>query len=356
MRAHGEGSICLRKDGRWVGRLGVSGRRYSVYGRTRTEAVQKLDRLRRWLIPEPVVVGTTTMTVGQFLEQWIESASTTRRPSTVYHYRGIIRTHLVPVLGRIRLQRLTPLHVVMLMDSLVSRGASRTACLAHDALHAALKDAVARRLVSVDVTKGIARPKRTTREIVLWTLDETKRFIRKAQDSESYYAAALLLTLGLGLRLSELLGLRWDDINLGERTVRIQRGLTFTPRPTLGPPKSQAGLRMLSIPEWVMRSLKRLEDERVNVEIVTTETGGSWCRIPLQRRLDRLCVDADVPRLTIHQLRHQCASLLIAAGADIKQVQYFMGHSRASMTLDVYGHLLMRSDPSLARRLDDLLR
>jgi len=88
---------------------------------------------------------------------------------------------------------------------------------------------------------------------------------------------------------------------------------------------------------------------------VTTSTGG----VPILNRfkdtLGRLCEQADVPRLTVHQLRHQCASLLFATGADVKQVQHHLGHSRASVTLDIYGHLLAESNQDMARRLERFL-
>ncbi len=126
--------------------------------------------------------------------------------------------------------------------------------------------------------------------------------------------------------------------------------------PTLGDPKSYAGLRTLALNSVARRALELLQAPRTNEYVVATETG----RVPnpsnLRETLDKLCRQAAVPRLTLHQLRHQCASLLIALGADVKQVQHYLGHSTASVTLNIYAHLLQRGNTELARRLDVLLQ
>jgi len=125
--------------------------------------------------------------------------------------------------------------------------------------------------------------------------------------------------------------------------------------PTLGDPKSYAGLRTLALNSVALRALELLQALRANEYVVATETG----RVPnpsnLRETLDKLCRQAAVPRLTLHQLRHQCASLLIALGADVKQVQHYLGHSTASVTLNIYAHLLQRGDTELAKRLNQVL-
>src|SRR5581483_9661143 len=135
--------------------------------------------------------------------------------------------------------------------------------------------------------------------------------------------------------------------------------------PTWGSPKSRAGRRVLPLPEPGRQALLRLKAQQdqdraragerwkdTDGRIVTSAAGTPPTPNRLQDTLDRLCARAGVPRLTVHQLRHQCASLLFAAGADVKQVQQHLGHSRASVTLDIYTHLLTGTDGEMARRFE----
>jgi integrase len=193
--------------------------------------------------------------------------------------------------------------------------------------------------------------------------------MRTAQASSDRYAPALVLTLALGLRVSELFGLRWDSVDCERNTVTVDRTLNWVGGKTLwSSPKSEAGRRVLPLPEPARQGMLRLRQQQdqdrfrmgaawqgSDGRIVTSRVGTAPTPNRLNDTLDRLCAQADVPRLTVHQLRHQCASLLFVSGADIKQVQHFLGHSRASVTLDVYTHLLMGADGEMATRLERLL-
>jgi len=203
----------------------------------------------------------------------------------------------------------------------------------------------------------------------MWSVAEVRRFISSAQASDSRYAPALVLTLCLGIRAGELLGLRWEVVDLERKAVVIDRALTWVGgKAVWGTPKSKAGRRVLALPAPGHQALLAIRHQQAqdrlragadwkdsDGRVVTTSTGG----VPILNRfkdtLGRLCEQADVPRLTVHQLRHQCASLLFATGADVKQVQHHLGHSRASVTLDIYGHLLAESNQDMARRLERFL-
>jgi integrase len=215
----------------------------------------------------------------------------------------------------------------------------------------------------------VSPPRQDDNEPQVWDLAEVRRFVATAQTSRSRYAPALVLTLALGLRAAELLGLRWEAIDQEQGQVVIDRALTWVGgKPVWGSPKSKAGRRVLALSDPARQALLVLhaqqEQERgiagaawkdPDGRIVTTRTGG----VPILNRfkdtLQSLCREADIPRLTLHQLRHQCASLLLASGADAKQVQHYLGHSRASVTLDIYAHVLAGGNAALADRLGHLL-
>jgi integrase len=368
-RSAGEGTIALRSDGRWSARIQIAGQRYCVYGKTRKEAAERLQALQQQH-GQGFLVQPSKLTVADFLGQWLDSATLTCKPSTLHGYAVVVRYHLIPALGTLKLQKLAPAHLVMLYQGKRQEGLSaRRVAIIHAVLHRALAEAVRWRLVPRNVAADVSPPRQEHAEPRVWGLPEVRRFVDTAQESDSRYAPALIVTLALGLRAGELLGLRWEAVDLERGQVVIDQALIWVGGKAIwGSPKSRAGRRVLPLPEPARQALLAMRRQQAqdrlragaawkdtDGRVVTTATGG----VPILNRfkdtLDRLCEQAGVPRLTVHQLRHQCASLLFASGADVKQVQHYLGHSRASVTLDVYTHLLAGADADMARRLEQVL-
>jgi integrase len=368
-RSAGEGSITQRKDGRWFARLQISGHRYSVYGRTRKEAADKLQALQQQHV-HGTLAEPSRMTVADHLQQWLDQARLTCKPTTIYGYEMVAKCHLVPELGTIKLQQLSPTHLIKLYQQKCRAGLSpRRVQIIHAVIHRALVEAVRWRLVLRNVADDVKPPRNDKQEPRVWDVVQVRRFMETAQTGSDRYAPALVLALALGLRASELFGLRWESVDSEKGIITVDRTLNWVDGKTLwGSPKSKAGRRVLPLPEPARLALLRLRQQQgqdrvragagwqgTDGRIVTSAVGTAPTPNRLKDTLDRLCVRADVPRLTVHQLRHQCASLLFAAGADVKQVQHFLGHSRASVTLDVYTHLLGGADWDMARRLEQAL-
>jgi integrase len=353
MRAPGEGSVYQRKDGRWVGALRVAGKRYVVYGKTAQIAAQRLRELKN-ASPRGTLVAPQNLTVGAFFDLWIEQAGAQRRAKTVYGYQGLIRLYVNPRLGKLKLQKLAPLHLVQFYQQI---GGTRQASKVSAMVRTALSDAVKWGLVSHNVAQQADAPKYHPPKAEIWTLEESQRFLGVAEASSRQAAPGLVLLMTCGLRASELLGLRWEDVDLSRRMMHITRAAVWTGgKAVFGPPKTRSGERTIILSAPALRALVLLQTRPRYERVFTTSPGGIPHLVWLGRTLAQLCQQADVPRLTLHQLRHQHASLLFAAGASVKEVQAQLGHSRASTTLDVYTHLLNRGNAELARRLDGLLR
>lgn len=369
-RSAGEGTIVQRKDGLWVAGLRAAGKRYWSYGKTRKEVAEKLQALRQQQ-SHGTLIDTSRATMADFLNQWLESARLTCKPSTVHGYDLVVRCHLVPTIGTVKLQKLGPTHLLKLYQQKLQQGLSpRRVAIIHAVIHRALAEAVRWRLVPRNVADDVKPPRQEHDEPQVWTVEQVRRFMGVSQESDSRYAPALVVTLALGLRVGELLGLRWDSVDWERGQVTVDRALVWVGgRAVWGSPKSKAGKRVLPLPEPAKQALMRLRHQQAQdrlragpdwkdteSRIVTSGTGG----VPILNRfkdtLTRLCEQAEIPRLTVHQLRHQSASLLFAAGADVKQVQQYLGHSRASVTLDVYAHLLAGGDRDAAARMDRMLR
>ncbi len=227
MRARGEGSITRYKDGRWAGRLQIAGKRYVVYGATRQEAATKLHALQQQHT-QGTLTPPSRITVADYLAQWLQSSELTCKPSTVYGYRVVVQCHLIPELGSIKLQALSPTHLVRLYQQKRQAGLSpRRVQIIHAVIHRALAQAVKWRLVPRNVAADVQPPRRQTTEPQVWTVPQVRRFMETAQAAHDRYAPALVLTLALGLRESELFGLRWESVNWERATVTVDRALTW---------------------------------------------------------------------------------------------------------------------------------
>jgi integrase len=177
-----------------------------------------------------------------------------------------------------------------------------------------------------------------------------KRFLRAALEDGRPLAWGLALVLLTGLRVGELLGLRWEDIDWAAGALRVRRSVTWAGKEWyVGPPKSRAGERTLALPSLALHLLERLPRDSVYL---------FWRQRPpapkeVSGLMRQLCERAGVPRRPAHYLRHCHTSLLVHLGADMKSTQRRLGHASPSLTLSVYAHHLVDGDWRLARLLDE---
>lgn len=361
-RAAGEGSINQRKDGRWQATIQIGGRRYSVYGTTRKEASEKLQKLQ-YRHASGSMVTPSKITVSGFLEQWLDEARLTRKASTIHGYADIIAVHLNPVLGDLKLQRLGRQNLVALYREKQTKGYSgRRVAIIHAVIRRALEDAVAWGLVPSNVAATIKPPSSESKPRAMWNDEELRRFVSMAMNRKDPYAWALVFMLSTGIRVSEMFGLTWDCVNAETGIVSITKALVWAGGPpTWQRPKSKAGIRRIPLPPLAIVCLNRLRDwqtlasrkvkspwKNTDGRVLSTDTGGVPTPTLMKRALGTICELADIPVITVHGLRHHYASILIGAGADVKQAQMLLGHSRPSVTLDIYSHLIS-PDQSIAQ-------
>jgi integrase len=166
--------------------------------------------------------------IGEYLTRWLEdSVKDTVSKRTYERYEQMVRVHLKPALGRIKLKALTPTHVRGLYREKLNSGlASRTVNYIHTTLHKALKQAVADGLIPRNVTEAVKAPKPTKKEVRPLSREEAKAFLRAARGDR--LEALYVLAISTGMREGELLGLRWDDIDLEGGKLSVQRSLTIT--------------------------------------------------------------------------------------------------------------------------------
>ncbi len=347
-------TVFCRKDGRWVARVTVGGRRKDLYGRTEKEARQlATDYLRRLglrPIPQP---GKRTL--KDLLEVYLQTADL--RPRTRHDYEDVARRYLQPVLG-VRLADLAPEHILVVLEPL--RGKPRTALKAYRVLHRLLACAVRLGYLADSPADRLEPPKYAPPERRVWSATEVSRFLEAGKDHHLYPLFLLLATTGL--RLGEALALRWSDLDFEAGVVHVRRSLQrIRGRWVEQPPKTRAGGRTVALPPQAVVVFKH--HRRRCIEAALRE-GRSWSEEglvfctsqgePVYGQTVVTAMKATARRAGLplegahpHALRHAHASILLSQGVGLADVSRRLGHASTAITASVYSHAV-RPDRELA--------
>ncbi|MFF8916886.1 tyrosine-type recombinase/integrase [Streptomyces sp. NPDC015032] len=375
-RPNGGGTITKRKDGRYQGAAYVTNTdghrvRKFVYGSTYDEAAEKLGKLQdqeRNGVPVP----SRSWALGEWLAYWLEHiVKPNREHNTYVKYESKVRLYLVPHLGKKPLVRLTPAQLRSFMAELKRMEvppAARFEVLR--VLRNALNRAVREELLTRNVAELVDMPKVTKKEVKPWNAREAITFLRSARAHRLY--AACVLVLVLGLRRSEVLGLRWQDIDFDQRQFtplkQVQRvkgvGLVLKDL------KTESSHAVLPLPEFCARALKeRRELQDLERRIVgddwsqepdqdlifSSERGGMIDPVGFSRSFNALVKRSGVRRITVRLARHTCGTLLAFLKVHPKVAQAILRHSQISMTMDVYTHVVGDGEREAVAMLAELL-
>jgi len=372
-RGNGEGSIWRRKSGGWCAQYTVytsEGRkRRTLYGKTRQEVAAKLSKA---LADREggLIFDAGSLTVGEYLARWLShSVRDTVSQKTYERYESIVRVHLSPALGRIRLKALTPDHVRGLYREKLDSGlAPRSVLHIHRTLSKALKQATDDGLIPRNVTEAVKPPQYRREGLQPLSRDQVRTFLDtvKGDRMEALY----VLAVTAGLRQGELLALKWEDVDLegANPTLEVRRNLSETRgRRTFVSPKSGRG-RHLRLSWRAVSALrvhhKRQLEERVRKAglwedhglIFPSEVGTPMSGRNLYRAFKIRVKRASLPQtLRFHDLRHTCATLLLRQGVNPKFVQELLGHADISLTLNTYSHVLPDMGDTAAGGMDAAL-
>lgn len=382
-RGNSEGSIYQRTDGLWVAVLSVpGGRRKYLYATTRREVADKLTAASA-ARDKGLPALDETVTVGAFLQRWLDDVVTPRaRPRTLDSYRMHVRLHLEPAIGKIRLARLTPADVQRMMNEKSATGLQpATVHRIRATLRSALNHALRWGMVTRNAAALAIPPRAVHYEIAPLTPDDARVMLQAA--AADHHGPLYIVALTLGLRLGEVLGLAWDDIDFAAGTLSVRRTLTsLQGKPQVGEPKSARSRRTLPMPSVVVEQLTRRRElqhaerllagnrwrpraldfvtpsgvQQVDVDLVfTSQVGGPLDDSMVRKRFNRLLIDAGLPRMRFHDLRHSCATFMLAQGVSPRVVMEIMGHSSIGLTMNTYAHVLPGALRDAVDRLDAML-
>ncbi len=373
-RGRSEGSIFRRmRNGKeyWYASISVGydaeGRRQrrEVTGRTKAEVQEKLARLQVESL-DGTIAKPSMMKVGQFLDHWLDDvAKPSIRHSTFVRYRSVIGKHIKPKIGHIRLSKLQPGQVQGMYRRLEEEGASpRTRELSHAVLRRALGQAVKWSYTSRNVCTIVDRPRVVRREMTALEPEHVSTLLKEAKQDRFY--AAYVVAVTTGLRMGEIFGLRWTDIDWASKTIYIQRAAQeVRGEVELSEPKSKRGIRRVPLADVTVSALRQrqkaalAEGQAANEYVFTDSDGGLIRRSnfhnrhwdPLRKRL----VEKGVPYVRFHDLRHTAATMWLRENVHAKIVQEWLGHATVAFTLDVYGHALPSMHREAAERMNGAL-
>ena len=374
-RGNGEGSIMRRTGGGWAAQYVVytsEGRkRRTLYGKTRAEVAAKLSKA---LADREggLVFDAGNLTVGEYLDRWLkDSVRGTVRISTFERHEQIIRAHLMPSFGRMKLKALTPAHVRSLHREKLDAGlAPATVRKIHSTLHKALSQAVADGLIPRNAA-DVKAPRPAPEEMRPLSEAEARTFLDAAREVGDRFEPLYVLAITTGLRRGELLGLRWDDAVLSEArgTLRVGRALVREGgRYIVGETKTKRGRRRVNLTPRTVTALKahrkRQLEDRVRLAGLYEDHGlifASENGTPLnpenlvKRSFKPLLKRVSLPEIRFHDLRHTCATLLLSRSVHPKMVQELLGHATIAMTLDTYSHYLPSMGDQASGAMGDAL-
>lgn len=368
-RGHNEGSIYQRKDGRWTAAITIdrdaSGkvRKEYIYGKTRKEVAAqltaKIAERNRGIILEP-----TKQTVGQFLDAWMTDVKKGSVRPTTYDTYGFVLRHAAPIRG-IPLAKVTCQQVQRLFSNLRNKGLGRTIEVLHAVLHQAFEQAVQWNLVPRNIMDAVTVPKTDKEEIHPLTPEETQRFLAVAADDRLH--ALYVLAVTCGLRFGEVLGLRWENVDMKARTITLTHQLGRNDSGFL-PLKTQKSRRTITLSEMALQALRKHRQRQAKERL---KAGDIWCDLDLvfctevgtslnqsnvrNRSFYPILEKANLRRIRFHDLRHTCATLLLSQGVHPRIVQEQLGHSRSGTTLDIYSHVTPPMMNEVADRMDTIL-
>lgn len=363
-RGNGEGSIYRHKDGRFVARVTMAdGRRKAFYGRTREDAAGKLnDALRS--VRNGVSLPSDLLTVADFASQWLEAVQPNLRARTYALYESVLRVHVIPRIGRIKLARLSAADVQRLYAE-VTGSRRNTYAVIHRMLEQAVRwDMVARNVV------GLVQPPRIPRrDLVVLDGTQARTFLTVCRGHR--LEALFVLAITTGARSGELLGLSWDQVDLTAGTISIRRSLQeLDGKFALAEPKTRRSRRTIAIPPVAVEALRRHHVRQLEESlrlgpawrnewnlVFTTEIGTPIDRHHvLGRHYRPLLAKAGLPvTLRFHDLRHIAASLALGQGMPVPAVSEMLGHADAAITLRVYAHAVPGVQRQVAQAMQAVL-
>ena len=368
-------------------------------GFVRLKDAQRFLRMVQGDVEDGSFIEPDRLTFAAYLnDEWLpsiraRSAEDARRhrgtvsPATWESYRGSLDRYVIPRLGTVKLQGLTPSHLDELYDHLETAGGqggrplkAKTVANVAGIMHKALADAVKRGRIKRNPADAVSPPTARKARTEWWSVDELRTFLSHVAEDELY--AAWLLFATTGARLGEVAGLTWDDLDLDAGWMRVDwtlghvgHKMTWKPRP-----KSRAGERTMALDPATVAALREHRRRQLETRMLAgpawSDTFTDWQGLSrtglvwtygdgspihpktISNRFLRHAKDAGLPRIRLHDVRHSYASAALSSATgwhEVKVISQRLGHATVAITLDTYSHVLPAADETVAHTLANVI-
>ena len=378
--SNGSGSITKKSETCYELRWTVDGKRKSKSYHTFTEA----DKARRE-ITAAVDAGTyiepQKMRLAEWLNIWLQDYCGHVVHGTLILYQGYVNNHIIPAIGHLKLSRITPHVVQHFINTVQYKGKKKGQELSyktrkniHGCLSAALEKAVEVKYIKENPATGCSIPRsaeqETSAEVNPFSTEELDSFLKVYQGS--VYEDVYTLALNTGMRLSEILGLRWSRFNESKSRIRIDCQLAMLrskgEKRALVPTKNKKTRTFKVAPSVValLKKIKRTQAEKrikagsawkfeIDDLIFTDDLGRSIPHASVEHEFAELCKKAGIKGHRFHDLRHTFATLALQNHADVKTLSEALGHYSVAFTLDVYGHVSDEMADNFASLMENVI-
>lgn len=344
--------ISQRKDGLYTARF------TDKKGKRKQKYFKKLQECRNWIADAQFndehggIDALGDMSVDAWFEYWItEVKGSNVRPNTIKSYKQSFKIHIQKYIGSMLLKDVKPMHCQNIINNMAYNYKNSTIRQIRETMRGFFESAVENELIiknpvtkAVKCTKGKkSEPKRAL------TIEEQRVFLESIRNNSNYNQYAFLLQTGL--RVGEMIGLKWSDVDFHNKVIRIQRSMEYSCSDgewRIGEPKSKSGYRNVPLTQEAVNILKKQKEKLSSLKVVPIEfsefvflskKGEPITSSAYDSALTSLCDKIGIKRFSMHTLRHTFATRCIEAGMKPKTLQMILGHSNIGVTMNLYVHV-----------------